>query len=115
MESAGISKVLILDFGSQFTQLIARKVRESRVYCEIHPWDVPLSFVTGFGAGALILSGGPRSVYEAGAPTVDAGIFELGLPILGICYGMQLICHLLGGKVAGAELREYGLAEVSLS
>ncbi|MBI5447002.1 MAG: glutamine-hydrolyzing GMP synthase [Deltaproteobacteria bacterium] len=105
-------RVLILDFGSQYTQLIARRVRESRVYCEIHPCTLDLEAVRDFGARAIILSGGPSSVYDVGAPLADAGLFELGVPILGICYGMQLMTHLLGGKVARGERREYGLAHL---
>jgi GMP synthase (glutamine-hydrolysing) len=107
-------KVLILDFGSQYTQLIARRVRESRVYCEIHPCTVSLEQIRGFGARGIILSGGPSSVYDAGAPLVDAGLFELGVPVLGVCYGMQLMTHLLGGRVARGLQREYGLAHLTV-
>ena len=108
------SFVLVLDFGSQYTQLIARRIREERVYCEIHPCTLPLAKVKALGAGAIILSGGPSSVFEDGAPTVDPGVFELGVPVLGICYGMQLFCHLLGGKVEPAPEREYGPAKVEV-
>src|ERR1700722_8757852 len=104
--------VLILDFGSQFTQLIARRIREQRVYCEIHPCTLPFEQLKAMSPKAIVLSGGPASVYAEGAPTVDPRIFELGLPILGICYGLQLIAHLLGGKVEHAPAREYGLARV---
>lgn len=104
----GLDKVLILDFGSQYTQLIARKIRELNVYCEIHPFNVGMEFVKNFGAKALILSGGPSSVYQEGSPIVSEEVFELGLPILGICYGMQLICHLFGGKVQKAPKKEFG-------
>lgn len=107
-------KVLVLDFGSQTTQLIARRVREARVYCEIHPCTMPLDEIKSFAPKGVILSGGPASVYADGAPTVDAGVFELGVPILGICYGMQIITHLLGGQVAGGEKREYGPATLNL-
>jgi GMP synthase (glutamine-hydrolysing) len=103
-------KVLILDFGSQYTQLIARKIRELGVYSEIHPFSFPLARVRGFDA--IILSGGPQSVYEKGAPSVDAKIFDLGLPVLGVCYGLQLMTHLLGGKVVPSARREYGLASL---
>ena len=106
--------VLILDFGSQYTQLIARRVREQRVYCEIHPCTLPLERVRAMAPSAIILSGGPSSVYDEGAPHGDAGIFELGVPVLGICYGMQLFCHLLGGKVERAPEREYGAARVEV-
>jgi len=103
-----LNKVLILDFGSQYTQLIARKVRELKVYCEIHPYNVSFDFIKNFGAKAIILSGGPCSVYEEKSPTISKDLFELGLPILGICYGMQLICHLFGGKVEKAKVKEFG-------
>jgi GMP synthase (glutamine-hydrolysing) len=104
--------VLILDFGSQYTQLIARRVREQHVYCEIHACNVPFETLRALQPKAIILSGGPASVYGEGAPTVDKRIFELGVPVLGICYGLQLIAHLLGGKVEGAKEREYGAAKV---
>jgi GMP synthase (glutamine-hydrolysing) len=106
--------VLILDFGSQTTQLIARRVREAKVYCEIHPCTLSFEEIRAKGPRAVILSGGPASVYEEGAPTVDRRIFELGVPLLGICYGMQLITHLLGGKVDPAQHREYGLAQLTV-
>jgi GMP synthase (glutamine-hydrolysing) len=101
-------KVLILDFGSQYTQLIARRVRELKVYCEIHPYIMPLADIQEFGAQGIILSGGPRSVYDRDAPSVDPDLFTLGVPILGICYGIQLMNHLLGGEVVPAVSREYG-------
>jgi GMP synthase (glutamine-hydrolysing) len=104
--------VLILDFGSQYTQLIARRIREQHVYCEIHPCTMPLAEVRARAPSAIVLSGGPASVYGDGAPSADVGLFELGVPILGICYGMQLTCHLLGGKVAPAPHREYGPAQI---
>lgn len=108
------SFVLILDFGSQYTQLIARRVREQHVYCEIHPCTLPLAEIQKKAPGAVILSGGPSSVFEEGAPTVDKGVFDLGVPVLGICYGMQLFCHLLGGKVEPAPEREYGPAKITV-
>ncbi len=101
-------KVLILDFGSQYTQLIARRVRELKVYCEIHPYIMALAEIREFAPRAIILSGGPRSVYDRDAPSVDPELFNLGIPILGICYGIQLLNHLLGGEVAPAVSREYG-------
>lgn len=104
-------KIAILDFGGQYTQLIARRVREEKVFSEIFPFDTPLSNLTGPEAIGIILSGGPSSVSDPGAPTVPREIFELGKPILGICYGLQLAAHLLGGKVERSQNREYGPAE----
>ncbi|MEM7240508.1 MAG: glutamine-hydrolyzing GMP synthase, partial [Pseudomonadota bacterium] len=106
--------ILILDFGSQFTQLIARRVRESCVYCEIHPFDKPLDEIRQLEPAGIILSGGPDSVFDDGAPQVDPGVFELGVPVLGICYGIHLIAHHLGGGVERATEREYGRAEISI-
>lgn len=105
-------KILVLDFGSQYTQLIARRIRENKVYSEIYPFNVSLDKIRNFNPNGIILSGGPSSVYQKDAPIPDLGIFNLGLPILGICYGMQLMAHLLGGKVAKAFKREYGKAEL---
>jgi GMP synthase (glutamine-hydrolysing) len=110
--SAARELVLILDFGAQYTQLIARRIREQRVYCEIHPCTVTFEQVRAMAPRAIVLSGGPASVYEDGAPTIDPRVFELGIPVLGICYGMQLVAHLLGGKVERASAREYGQARV---
>ena len=107
-------KILILDFASQYTQLIARRVREQKVYCEIHPYNIGFEKIKGFGAKGIILSGGPSSVYDKDAPTIDKEIFNLGLPVFGICYGMQLMTYLLGGVVAKAEHREYGRADVTI-
>jgi GMP synthase (glutamine-hydrolysing) len=106
--------VLILDFGAQYTQLIARRIREQRVYSEIHPCTLSLERMRALKPVAVVLSGGPQSVYEPGAPTVDPGVFELGVPVLGICYGMQLTCRLLGGEVEGADKREYGPARIDV-
>src|SRR5207302_7842860 len=97
---------LILDFGSQYTQLIARRVRELKVYSEIHPFDLGLEKIRALAPRAIVLSGGPSSVYEPNAPSVDVALFDLGVPILGICYGVQLACKLLGGQVAGSDKRE---------
>lgn len=107
-------RVLILDFGSQYTQLIARRVRESHVYCEIHPFNMSLESIRNFQPKGIILSGGPSSVHEKDAPLSDPGIFQLGLPILGICYGMQIMAHQLGGAVEAAERREYGPATIEV-
>ena len=98
-------KVLILDFGSQYTQLIARRVREAKVYCEIHPFNSGLESVKAFNPKGIILSGGPSSVYGKGAPMIGKEIFDLGVPVLGICYGMQLTARLLGGKVERSNKR----------
>jgi GMP synthase (glutamine-hydrolysing) len=106
--------VLIVDFGSQYTQLIARRVREARVYSEIHPCTTKLEALKARRPAAIILSGGPASVYGSDAPHVDPGIFELGVPVLGICYGLQLIAHMLGGRVEKADAREYGAAKVTV-
>ncbi len=105
-------KILILDFGSQTTQLIARRVREARVYCEIHPFNWPLAKIREFNPQGLILSGSPASVYDPQAPLPDPGVFELGLPVLGICYGMQVLTHLLGGRVERSSKREYGRTDL---
>ncbi|RLB53049.1 MAG: GMP synthase (glutamine-hydrolyzing) [Deltaproteobacteria bacterium] len=107
--------VLILDFGSQYTQLIARSIRESHVYCEIHPCTLTLDEVRAKEPQAIVLSGGPASVFGEGSPSIDPGVFDLGVPVLGICYGMQLTCHLLGGKVEKADEREYGAAKIEVT
>ncbi len=107
-------KILILDFGSQYTQLIARRVRECRIYSEIHPYDIGAERVKSLAPKGIILSGGPASVYERNAPLSDPGILRMGIPILGICYGMQLIAQQLGGEVARSEKREYGKAKLIL-
>jgi len=107
-------RILILDFGSQYTQLIARRVRESRVYCEIHPFNMPLDALKAFEPNGIILSGGPASVHDAGAPALDPAVFGLGVPILGICYGMQLMAHQLDGAVEKADRREYGPAAIDV-
>jgi GMP synthase (glutamine-hydrolysing) len=106
--------VLILDFGSQFTQLIARRVREHRVYCEVLPCDTPVEQLRARRPIGLILSGGPQSVYAEGAPQAAAGLFELGVPVLGICYGMQALARTLGGTVVPGTRHEYGRAEISV-
>ncbi|MCC7167069.1 MAG: glutamine-hydrolyzing GMP synthase, partial [Rhodospirillales bacterium] len=109
-------RILILDFGSQVTQLIARRVREAGVYCEIHPFNkVTAQSLQAFGPKGLILSGGPASVLDEGAPLPPACVYESGLPILGICYGQQAICHQLGGKVEPGATREFGRAYVAIS
>ncbi|MCX5716958.1 MAG: glutamine-hydrolyzing GMP synthase [Nitrospirae bacterium] len=107
-------KILVLDFGSQYTQLIARRVRENSVYSEIFPYNAPFEKILDFKPKGIILSGGPSSVYSKGSPIPGIKIFDIGIPILGICYGMQLMAHLLGGRVAKAAKREYGRAELTI-
>ncbi|MDR3569808.1 MAG: glutamine-hydrolyzing GMP synthase [Syntrophobacteraceae bacterium] len=107
-------RVLILDFGSQTTQLIARRVRESHVYCEIHPFNMSIEQIEDFRPKGIILSGGPSSVHEENAPLADPKIFSLGVPLLGICYGMQLMAHQMGGAVEKAKRREYGPADIDI-
>ena len=97
-------KILILDFGSQVTQLIARRVREAHVYCELHPYDMPLADIKAFNPKGIILSGGPNSVYDS-EYQADTGLFDLGVPVLGICYGMQFMAHHLGWQPARIRLR----------
>ncbi len=107
-------KILVLDFGSQYTQLIARRVREGRVYSEILPFNTPISKIKKFSPKGIILSGGPSSIYDRKAPKLDKRILGLGVPVLGICYGMQYLAHLYGGKVAKALKSEYGRAELHI-
>jgi GMP synthase (glutamine-hydrolysing) len=106
------NSIAILDFGSQYAQIIARRVREVQVYCELFPWDAPREQIMSIQPKGFILSGGPKSVYEEGAPYIQKFVFETGLPILGICYGMQALTHALGGQVDSSAHREYGLAEI---
>lgn len=107
-------KILILDFGSQTTQLIARRIREQKVYCEIHPFSTPLETIKKMNPTGIILSGGPRSVYDDDAPLSDPAIFDLDLPILGICYGAQLMTQQLGGKVEHSDKQEFGKAHLTI-
>ncbi|MBR5303544.1 MAG: glutamine-hydrolyzing GMP synthase [Candidatus Gastranaerophilales bacterium] len=109
-----LQKVLILDYGSQYTQLIARNIREMKVYCEIHPFNMKFEEIEKYNPKAIMLSGGPSSVYEEGAPSADKRIFDLNIPILGICYGMQLITHLFGGEVAPGTKKEYGQCSMEI-
>ena len=108
-------RILILDFGAQYTQLIARSVRESGVYCEIHPWRISARRIREFAPDGVILSGGPASAWEAEPPTAPAEIFALGCPLLGICYGMQTMVAQLGGEVENAARHEYGQAQVTVT
>ena len=105
-------RVLILDFGSQYTQLIARRVRELGVYCEIHPWDLPDAELRAFRPRGIVLSGGPESVTADSAPVAPAAVFQLGVPVLGICYGMQTMAAQLGGRVEPGAVKEFGYAEI---
>ncbi|MGB8980598.1 MAG: glutamine-hydrolyzing GMP synthase [Anaerolineales bacterium] len=107
-----MDSIAILDFGSQYAQIIARRVRETQVYCELFPWDAPMEKVLAIQPKGFILSGGPRSAYEEGAPYIQDFVFKTGLPILGICYGMQALTHALGGQVDPSARREYGHAEI---
>src|SRR6185437_7842841 len=108
-------RVLILDFGSQVTQLIARRLRENGVYCEIHPFDMAEDRLTAFAPKAIIFSGGPASVAEAGTPRAPQKVFELGVPVLGICYGQQTMVAQLGGRVESSDHREFGRAFVHIT
>ena len=107
--------IVILDFGSQVTQLIARRVREAGVYCEIFPFNAPLARIREFNPRGIILSGGPASVHLEGTPQVDSAIFTLNLPVLGICYGQQAMAHDLGGKVESDDHREFGRAFINVT
>ena len=106
--------IIVLDFGGQYNQLIARRVRECNVYCEVMPYSKGVDAVKAKNPVGIIFTGGPNSVYEENSPTIDSAIFELGVPVLGICYGSQLMAHLLGGKVENAPKREYGKTDVKL-
>src|ERR1051325_256143 len=110
--SSKFETILILDFGGQYTQLIGRRIREANVYSEIVPFNTPLEKVKDLQPKGVILGGGPASVYETDAPICDPGIFNLDVPVLGICYGMQLIGKELGGRVEPAAQREYGSREL---
>jgi GMP synthase (glutamine-hydrolysing) len=112
--AAADSRILILDFGAQYSQLIARRVREAHVYCELQPADLDLEAIRAFAPDGIILSGGPSSVLDHDAPDMDPGVLELGVPILGICYGLQLLVHRLGGQVEAADDREYGRATLKI-
>ena len=108
-----MDKILILDFGSQYTQLIARRVREAEVYSELHGWDMDAEAIRAFAPSGIILSGGPNSVYDAETPVAPTVVFELGVPVLGICYGMQTMASQLGGSVETGQAREFGHAEIT--
>ena len=106
-------RVVVLDFGGQYNQLIARRVREAGVYSELIPHDAPLDRIQGESLSAIILTGGPDSAYVEGAKACDNAIFSLGVPVLGICYGMQYLAKVFGGEIASADVREYGHTKIS--
>ena len=108
-----MEKILVLDFGGQYNLLVARRVRECGVYCEIKPYRISMDEIRAFGPDGIIFTGGPAAVFDEGAPTVDPAVFALGVPVLGICYGMQLMMQLLGGSCRRAEAREYGKTELT--
>ncbi len=103
--------ILVLDFGGQYNQLIARRIRECHVYCEVHSFDMPISEIRSMAPKGLVLTGGPNSVYDPASPHADKDLFSLGIPILGICYGAQILAYQLGGKVSPAITSEYGKTE----
>ena len=107
-------KVIVLDFGGQYNQLIARRVRDLNVYCELLPYNVSIERIKSLNPKGIIFTGGPNSVYDEKAPHIDKQIFDLNIPILGICYGCQLIAYTLGGEVKHAETREYGKQQAKL-
>ena len=107
--------VVVIDFGGQYNQLIARRVREANVYCVVLPYSKSIEEIKSYNPKAIIFTGGPNSVYDQGSPVVDKAVFELGIPVLGICYGAQLMSHMLGGTVEKASTREYGVIPISLS
>src|SRR5947199_6837495 len=115
MTAPAHDKILIIDFGSQVTQLIARRVREEKVYCEIVPYQTAEEAFRAIKPKAVILSGGPASVHETGAPLAPLAIFEAGVPVLGICYGEQAMAHQPGGKVEGGHHGEFGRAEIGVT
>ncbi|MCD4677528.1 MAG: glutamine-hydrolyzing GMP synthase, partial [Desulfobacula sp.] len=106
--------IIVIDFGSQFNQLIARRVRENDVYCQVEPAGISIDKLKALNPQGIILSGGPSSIYEDNSPSIDKSLFDLGIPILGICYGMHYMVHTLGGKIKKASKREYGFANLDI-
>ncbi|MFU8768842.1 MAG: glutamine-hydrolyzing GMP synthase, partial [Desulfotignum sp.] len=106
--------IVVIDFGSQFNQLIARRVRENNVYCQVEPADIPIARIKDLHPKGIILSGGPSSIYEENSPSIDKSLFDLGIPVLGICYGMHYMIHALGGDIRRAKKREYGFARLQI-
>ena len=107
-------KIIVIDFGGQYNQLVARRVREANVYCEIYSYRTEIEKIKAMNPKGIILTGGPNSCYEEGAPTYSRELFEMGVPVLGLCYGAQLMNHVLGGHVCKAPVREYGKIEVTV-
>ena len=107
-------KIIVIDFGGQYNQLVARRVREANVYCEIYSYRTDIEKIKEMNPKGIILTGGPNSCYEEGAPTYSRELFEMGVPVLGLCYGAQLMMHVLGGHVCKAPVREYGKIEVTV-
>ncbi len=114
LDNKNIDTILVLDFGSQYTQLIARRVRESDVYSEILPWDIDENKIKAIKPKGIILSGGPESVTESHTPRIPQVVFDLDIPILGICYGMQTLAEQMGGQVISADHKEFGHAEINI-
>ena len=114
IKNKSIDTILVLDFGSQYTQLIARRIRESNVYSEIYPWDIDEEKIKNLNPKGILLSGGPDSVTQSFTPRIPKIVFDLGVPILGICYGMQTLAEQLGGQVISADKKEFGHAELNL-
>ena len=108
-------RILILDFGSQYSQLIARRVREAGVFCEMYPYDIDAQRIKDFGAKGVILSGGPESVHEADSPKINDAVFEMNVPVLGICYGMQAMADRFGGEVLASNFQEFGGATIAVA
>ena len=107
--------IIVVDFGGQYNQLIARRVRENHVYCEVYPYDKAVAKIKELNPMGVIFTGGPNSVYEEKSPRIEAEVFELGIPVLGLCYGMQLMAHTLGGEVKSADAREFGKTPVTVN
>ena len=108
-------RILVLDFGGQYNQLIARRVREQNVYCDLLPCDISMERIKEYAPSGIIFTGGPNSVYDENSPHIDEEIFRLGIPVLGICYGAQLMAYTLGGEVQRADTREYGKSDIVYS
>src|SRR5438093_13329387 len=115
MDNPAAQQVIVLDFGAQYSQLIARRIRECRVYCELLPYDTPPAAIAARAPAGIVFSGGPPSVYDDGAPKADPALYELGIPLLGICYGMQLMAQQLDGRVIPETRREFGKAQLEVT